>query len=98
MVDLSENIWERIQMLIDILFDLFIMIALLFGFYIIDLVLIYCGFEHNLISKMLHNFIHPVMMLSFFSISIMRIFNDYLPKPSPDSRFEFMYEDDENNE
>ena len=95
MMNLSKNIWERIQMLIDILFDLFIMIILLFGFYIIDLVLIYCGFEHNLISKMLHNFMHPVMMFSFFLISIIRIFNDYLPKPSLDSRFEFVYENDE---
>ena len=95
MMNLSENIWERIQMLIDILFDLFIMIILLFGFYIIDLVLIYCGFEHNLISKMLHNFMHPIMIFSFFLISIIRIFNDYLPKPSLDSRFEFVYENDE---
>ena len=82
-------------MLLDILLDAFTMIVLLGCFYAIDLVIIYCGFENELISKILHNFTHPIMLLSFFTISIIKIFNDYLPKPSADSRFEFVHEKNE---
>lgn len=90
----KDEIEERINIIISILLDAVTIIVLLFSIYVIDYITRFLGFENEIIVSILDHYIHPIMLISVFCVSIINIFRRHLPKPDPDSRLELIYEDD----
>ena len=88
-----DEIEERLNIIMSILLDTITIIVLLVCMYAIDYITRFLGFENEIIASILNHYIHPIMLLSVFFVSIINILHRHLPKPDPDSRIELIYED-----
>ena len=88
---------KRIGIILSIFFDTVILIFILLCFYIINYTTKLLGFENEIISSIIHDFIHPILLLSICGISIINIFHEHLPKGDSEPRFELIHETDVND-
>ena len=90
----KDEIEEHINIIVNILLDTITIIVLLFCFYLIDFVTRFLGFDNEIIASILNIYVHPIMLLSIFCVSIINILHKHLPKTPADSRIELLHEDD----
>ena len=88
---------KRFSIAVSIFFDTIILIFVLFCFFLIDYTTKLLGFENEIISSIIHDFIHPILLLSICGISIINIFHEHLPKGGSKPRFELIHETDIND-
>ncbi len=88
---------KRFSIAVSIFFDTIILIFILFCFFLINYTTKLLGFENEIISSIIHDFIHPILLLSICGISIINIFHEHLPKGDSKPRFELIHETDVND-
>jgi len=88
---------KRFSIILSILFDTITLIFILFCFFLINYTIKLLGFENEIISSIIHDFIHPILLLSICGISIINIFHEHLPKGDLKPRFELIHETDIND-
>ncbi|MCK5723024.1 MAG: hypothetical protein KAI84_10840 [Gammaproteobacteria bacterium] len=88
---------KRFSIAVSILFDTIILIFVLLCFFLINYVAKILGFENEIVSSIIHEFIHPILLLSIFGISILNILHEHLPKRDSKTRFELIHETDTND-
>lgn len=94
----KDEFEKRFKIIVNIFFDTVILIIVLLCFYFINYVLKILGFENEVVALVIHEYIHPIMLLSIFGVSIINIFQEHLPKKKDSkTRFEIIHDDDENN-
>ena len=89
----KAEIEERFNIVISIMLDAITIIVLLVCIYVVDYITRFLGFENEIIASILSHYIHPIMLLSIFFVSIINILHRHLPKPNSDSSIELIYED-----
>ena len=86
---------KRFKIIVNILFDTLILIIVLLCFHFINYVLKILGFENEIVALVIHEYIHPIMLLSIFGVSLINIFQEHLPKKKDSKpRFEIICDDD----
>ena len=86
---------KRFKIIVNILFDTLILIIVLLCFHFINYVLKILGFENEIVALVIHEYIHPIMLLSIFGVSLINIFQEHLPKKMDSKpRFEIICDDD----
>lgn len=85
---------KSLKIVVSIFLDTGIIITLLLCFYLINYVTKILGFENETVALVLHEYIHPIMLLSIFGVSIINIFQEHLPKNDSKSRFELIHDND----
>lgn len=95
--DYKNEFKKRLNIIVSISYDTVIIIFVLFCFYLINYVAKVLGFENETVSSLIHGIIHPVLLLSIFSISIINIFHEHMPSKDSKTRFEIIHETDAND-
>lgn len=90
----KDEFGKRSIIMVSIFFDTITLIFVLICFYIINIMIKILGFENEIISSIIHGYIHPIMLLSISCVSIINIFHEHLPKGDSKPRFELIKDKD----
>ncbi|MFZ2499549.1 hypothetical protein [Methanosarcina sp.] len=103
--DVKEQAREASRIVCMVFFDTIKFIALLGGSWVLDITVRFFGYESEYWAKVMHNYIHPILFLSFFALSSSHILVSVgLPFKSsrllndPQPVIEFGEEDEEDEE
>lgn len=88
---------KRFSIAVSIFIDTMLLIFMLSCFFFINYTTKLLGFENEIISSIIHDFLHPILLLSICGISIINIFHEHLPKGDSEPRFEIIHETDVND-
>lgn len=94
----KDEFEKRFKIVVSIFFDAVTLIIVLLCFYLINYAVKFLGFENEIVALVIHEYIHPIMLLSIFSISIINIFHEHLPKKKDSkARFEIIHDNDKSD-